>query len=98
MDLSMHIIKQFLDHEEDKLEKNFLFSPLSISILLSMVAFGLNPGPTLDPLLYLLGSKSVADLNAQATDRNLQLALFGSSKKDEGSFQTKKSKRKRLLD
>ena len=66
MDLSMKIFKKLLENEDDELDRNFMFSPVSINILLSIVASGLKPGPTLDRLLSLLGFESVADLNAMA--------------------------------
>ncbi|PON63641.1 Serpin family [Parasponia andersonii] len=72
MEMSMQIMKQFLLNEEDELKKNFVFSPLSINTLSSILANGLKPGCTLDSLLSLLGFKTLADLNANAcTDHQL---------------------------
>ncbi|POO03304.1 Serpin family [Trema orientale] len=72
MEMSMEIMKQFLLNEEDELKKNFVFSPLSINTLLSILANGLKPGRTLDTLLSLLGFETLADLNAkECTDRQL---------------------------
>ncbi|POO03306.1 Serpin family [Trema orientale] len=70
MEMSMEIMKQFLLNENE-LHSNFVFSPLSINTLLSIVANGLEAGPSLDTLLSLLGIKTLADLKAKACTDHL---------------------------
>lgn len=85
MELSTKIVKGILANDGGNLVENLLLSPLSINTLLSIVASGLKPGPTLDKLLSLLGFKTVDDVHAKATDHDLVMALFGSSvEEDEG--------------
>ncbi|PON89137.1 Serpin family [Trema orientale] len=84
VELSRQIMKQFLLNEEHELEKNFMFSPLSINTLLNIIASGLKVGLTLEHLLSLLGSKSVDDLNAKAIDDHEMLTPIFSSPKAQG--------------
>ncbi|CAH9054250.1 unnamed protein product [Cuscuta europaea] len=48
---------------EVKGDSNLVFSPLSVNVLLGLIAAG-SKGPTLDQLLAFLNSKSTEDLNA----------------------------------
>ncbi|GMN26229.1 hypothetical protein TIFTF001_001218 [Ficus carica] len=82
MESSMQMLKHGSMREE--LKKNFVFSPLSIRILLSIVASGRNAGPTLDHFLSLLGFKTLADLHAYASDDQLNSTLFSPSKHPQG--------------
>ncbi|XP_057457351.1 serpin-ZX-like [Lotus japonicus] len=51
---------------KDSKEKNMVFSPLSLHLVLSMIAAG-SDGSTLDELLLFLGSKSTDQLNSFAS-------------------------------
>ena len=77
---------QMLKHVsmKEELKKNFVFSPLSIRVLLSIIASGQNAGPILDHLLSLLGFKTLADLHPYASDGQLNSALFSPSKHPQG--------------
>lgn len=73
MELIMQIMKQVGIQKE---LHNFVFSPLSIRILLSIVASGQKPGPILERLLSLLGFETITDLHVYASDDQLNAALF----------------------
>ena len=80
MDLNMQIVKKALVDEDTKdLGKNFVFSPLSLTTLLSMVASGLK-GEALEQLMSLLGLKSLADLITESS----RLIAMASSKNNKG--------------
>ncbi|XP_022962081.1 serpin-ZX-like [Cucurbita moschata] len=64
-DVAMVITKRILQHDEAK-GSNVVISPLSIYVLLSLVAAG-SKGPPLDQLLSFLKSNSVDNLNAFAS-------------------------------
>ncbi|PON89136.1 Serpin family [Trema orientale] len=77
MELSMQIA--LVDQQTKNLGKNFIFSPLSLTTLLSMVASGLK-GETLEQLMSLLGLKSLADLITESC----RLVAMATSENDEG--------------
>lgn len=58
----MHIANHALLEEAEK-GSNFVISPVSFQIMLSLVATGAT-GRTLDQLLLFLGSKNIEDLNS----------------------------------
>ncbi|XP_022962080.1 serpin-ZX-like [Cucurbita moschata] len=64
-DVAMAITKRILQHDEAK-GSNVVISPLSIYVLLSLVAAG-SKGPPLDQLLSFLKSNSIDNLNAFAS-------------------------------
>ncbi|XP_023547020.1 serpin-ZX-like isoform X3 [Cucurbita pepo subsp. pepo] len=64
-DVAMAITKRILQHDEAK-ASNVVISPLSIYVLLSLVAAG-SKGPPLDQLLSFLKSNSIHNLNAFAS-------------------------------
>ncbi|KAG6598397.1 Serpin-ZX, partial [Cucurbita argyrosperma subsp. sororia] len=64
-DVAMAITKRILQHDKAK-ASNVVISPLSIYVLLSLVAAG-SKGPTLDQLLSFLKSNSIDNLNAFAS-------------------------------
>ncbi|XP_030481169.1 serpin-Z10-like [Cannabis sativa] len=82
MELDMEILKKFLGCKDGLMKKNLIFSPLSINILMSMVANTLKEGPELEKWLSLLGSKTIADLNANYTSDIQQLTDYCNT--DEG--------------
>ncbi|KAK9129625.1 hypothetical protein Sjap_010112 [Stephania japonica] len=63
--LSLQLTKRLLSEEAQ--ESNLVYSPLSIQVVLSMIAAG-SSGQTLDQLLSFLGSKTSNDLNAFASE------------------------------
>lgn len=76
----MQIVKHVLvDEEKRDLGKNFLFSPLSLTTLLSMVASGLK-GDALEKMMSLLGLKSLADIFTESS----RAMSFSSSEKANG--------------
>ena len=75
----MEIVKHVFGRENDELDENIIFSPLSINTLLGMVASRLNHGPTLERLLGLLGFKTLDDLHQKALELE-QTALLSSPK------------------
>ncbi|XP_023547018.1 serpin-ZX-like isoform X2 [Cucurbita pepo subsp. pepo] len=64
-DVAMAITKRILQHDKAK-ASNVVISPLSIYVLLSLVAAG-SKGPSLDQLLSFLKSNSIDNLNAFAS-------------------------------
>ncbi|XP_022962083.1 serpin-ZX-like [Cucurbita moschata] len=64
-DVAMAITKRILQHDKAK-ASNVVISPLSIYVLLSLVAAG-SKGPTLDQFLSFLKSNSIDNLNAFAS-------------------------------
>ncbi|XP_022962085.1 serpin-ZX-like [Cucurbita moschata] len=64
-DVALAITKRILQHDEAK-GSNVVISPLSIYVLLSLVAAG-SKGPPLDQLLSFLKSNSIDNLNAFAS-------------------------------
>ncbi|KAG6598396.1 Serpin-ZX, partial [Cucurbita argyrosperma subsp. sororia] len=64
-DVAMAITKRILQHDDAK-ASNVVISPLSIYVLLSLVAAG-SKGPTLDQFLSFLKSNSIDNLNAFAS-------------------------------
>ncbi|KAG6624764.1 serpin-ZX-like [Carya illinoinensis] len=65
-DVSLRIANRLLLSEEGK-KSNVVFSPLSIQVVLSIIAAG-SKGPTLDQLLSFLKSKSTDQLNSFASE------------------------------
>ncbi|KAM1991442.1 hypothetical protein ACFX15_032576 [Malus domestica] len=72
----MRITKPLLLSEAK--DKNMVFSPLSIHIVLSLIAAG-TKGPARDQLLSFLKSNSTAELNALAADLVLLVLADGSA-------------------
>ncbi|KAH7516758.1 hypothetical protein FEM48_Zijuj10G0168800 [Ziziphus jujuba var. spinosa] len=60
-DFSLRLTNQILEKEASK-GSNFVASPLSLHVMLSLIAAG-SKGQTLQQLLHFLGSTSVGDLN-----------------------------------
>ncbi|RXI01708.1 hypothetical protein DVH24_015057 [Malus domestica] len=73
---AMRITKPLLLSEAK--DKNMVFSPLSIHIVLSLIAAG-TKGPARDQLLSFLKSNSTAELNALAADLVLLVLADGSA-------------------
>lgn len=65
-DVALRIANRLLLSEEGK-KSNLVFSPLSIHVVLSLIAAG-SKGPTLDQLVSFLGSKSSEQLNSFASE------------------------------
>lgn len=63
--VAMGITGQLLRTEG--MDKNVVYSPLSIHVVLSMIASGASKGPSMDQLLYFLRAKSVSELNDLAS-------------------------------
>nr|GMD91459.1 serpin-ZX-like [Ipomoea batatas] len=61
VDLSLKLVKHIFSTEAGG-DSNLVFSPLSINVILSLIAVGSN-SPTRDPLLAFLKSDSTDDLN-----------------------------------
>lgn len=65
-DLNSHFCIEMANHvllKEAEKGSNFVLSPVSFQIMLSLVTMG-STGRTLDQLLFCLGSKSIEDLNS----------------------------------
>ncbi|KAM6575254.1 hypothetical protein CsatA_023581 [Cannabis sativa] len=86
MELDMEILKKFLGCKDGLMKKNLIFSPLSINILMSMVANTLKEGPELEKWLSLLGSKTIADLNANYTSDIQQLTDYCNTEEGHPKF------------
>ncbi|CAK9178611.1 unnamed protein product [Ilex paraguariensis] len=61
--------------------ENFVVSPLSFNIILSMVAAG-STGSTLDQMLRFLDSKNIDDVNSKFSDMMMAVASSGISSKN----------------
>ncbi|CAK9178601.1 unnamed protein product [Ilex paraguariensis] len=64
-DVSLTLAKHVLTHEAK--DSNVVFSPLSIHVVLSLIAAG-SQGPTLEQLLSFLKSKATYELNSLASE------------------------------
>ncbi|KAL3617803.1 hypothetical protein CASFOL_038124 [Castilleja foliolosa] len=74
-DVSMSLAKQVIS-TESKDDDNLVFSPLSIQVVLGMIAAG-SVGSTRDKLLHYLKAESVQDLRSQASQLVTQLFADG---------------------
>ncbi|KAM7274070.1 hypothetical protein ACFE04_028734 [Oxalis oulophora] len=62
MDAALRLARHVISSDESK-NNNIVFSPMSIIVVLSMMANEYKEGPTKDQLLSFLGSDSLEDLN-----------------------------------
>lgn len=82
-DVALEITKQLLLTEFK--DKNMVFSPLSLHVVLSLIASG-TKGPCLDQFLSFLKSKSTHHLNSLAHDLVTFVLADGSPKSDSTPF------------
>ncbi|KAM7272857.1 hypothetical protein ACFE04_027521 [Oxalis oulophora] len=66
IDATLKLAKQVMTSKEGK-NKNIVFSPLSINVVLSLMANGYKAGPTQNQILSFLGFKTMDDLNSASS-------------------------------